>query len=98
MACQCFSTDCPLKSQVLSRSPSTNLCWQASFLGVDILMNPERIPPMVKDYYWDKQVRHYNKENSATVHSILTPLILNLFHLLSKYSPPVTLNQANSEQ
>ncbi len=30
-------------------------CEQASFLGVDILMNPERIPPMVKDYYWDKQ-------------------------------------------
>jgi len=28
---------------------------KASFLGVDILMNPERIPPMVKDYYWDKQ-------------------------------------------
>jgi hypothetical protein len=26
-------------------------------LGVDILMNPERIPPMVKDYYWDKQAR-----------------------------------------
>jgi hypothetical protein len=31
---------------------------QASFLGVDILMNPERIPPMVKDYYWDKQAGH----------------------------------------
>ena len=30
--------------------------FQASFLGCDILMNPERIPPMVKDYYWDKQV------------------------------------------
>jgi hypothetical protein len=28
---------------------------KASFLGCDILMNPERIPPMVKDYYWDKQ-------------------------------------------
>jgi len=28
---------------------------KASFLGSDILMNPERIPPMVKDYYWDKQ-------------------------------------------
>ena len=28
---------------------------QASFLGTDILMNPERIPPLVKDYYWDKQ-------------------------------------------
>ena len=28
---------------------------QASFLGCDILMNPERIPPLVKDYYWDKQ-------------------------------------------
>ena len=31
---------------------------QASFLGCDILMNPERIPPMVKDYYWDKQVKN----------------------------------------
>jgi len=29
--------------------------FKASFLGCDILMNPERIPPMVKDYYWDKQ-------------------------------------------
>jgi hypothetical protein len=29
--------------------------FQASFLGVDVLMNPERIPPLVKDYYWDKQ-------------------------------------------
>merc|ERR1711997_1092016 len=28
---------------------------KASFLGTDILMNPERIPPLVKDYYWDKQ-------------------------------------------
>ena len=28
---------------------------QASFLGCDILMNPDRIPPLVKDYYWDKQ-------------------------------------------
>jgi len=28
---------------------------KASFLGCDILMNPERIPPLVKDYYWDKQ-------------------------------------------
>lgn len=28
---------------------------KASFLGCDILMNPERIPPMVKDFYWDKQ-------------------------------------------
>ena len=28
---------------------------QASFLGCDILMDPDRIPPMVKDYYWDKQ-------------------------------------------
>ena len=28
---------------------------QASFLGCDVLMNPERIPPLVKDYYWDKQ-------------------------------------------
>ena len=28
---------------------------QASFLGWDVLMNPERIPPLVKDYYWDKQ-------------------------------------------
>merc|ERR1739844_149952 len=28
---------------------------KASFLGCDVLMNPERIPPMVKDYYWDKQ-------------------------------------------
>jgi len=28
---------------------------KASFLGVDILMNPDRIPPLVKDYYWDKQ-------------------------------------------
>merc|ERR1712037_818309 len=24
-------------------------------LGCDILMDPDRIPPMVKDYYWDKQ-------------------------------------------
>jgi len=28
---------------------------KASFLGCDILMNPDRIPPLVKDYYWDKQ-------------------------------------------
>ena len=28
---------------------------QASFLGCDILMDPDRIPPMIKDYYWDKQ-------------------------------------------
>ena len=28
---------------------------KASFLGCDILMDPDRIPPMVKDYYWDKQ-------------------------------------------
>jgi len=28
---------------------------KASFLGCDVLMNPERIPPLVKDYYWDKQ-------------------------------------------
>jgi len=28
---------------------------KASFLGTDILMNPERIAPLVKDYYWDKQ-------------------------------------------
>ena len=28
---------------------------QASFLGCDILMDPDRIPIMVKDYYWDKQ-------------------------------------------
>merc|ERR1711881_203219 len=28
---------------------------KASFLGCDVLMNPERIPPMEKDYYWDKQ-------------------------------------------
>ena len=28
---------------------------KASFLGTDILMNPERIPPLVKDFYWDKQ-------------------------------------------
>merc|ERR1719175_601007 len=28
---------------------------KASFLGCDILMNPERIPPLVKDFYWDKQ-------------------------------------------
>ena len=28
---------------------------KASFLGTDVLMNPERIPPLVKDYYWDKQ-------------------------------------------
>ena len=40
---------------------------QAALLGVDILMNPERIPPLTKDYYWDKQncpipytqVRHF---------------------------------------
>ena len=30
-------------------------CFQASFLGCDILMDPDRIPPMVKDFYWDKQ-------------------------------------------
>ena len=34
-------------------------CWkyhlQAALLGVDILMNPERIPPLTKDYYWNKQ-------------------------------------------
>jgi len=28
---------------------------KASFLGCDVLMNPDRIPPLVKDYYWDKQ-------------------------------------------
>ena len=28
---------------------------QAALLGVDILMNPERIPPLTKDYYWNKQ-------------------------------------------
>jgi len=28
---------------------------KASFLGCDVLMNPERIPPLVKDFYWDKQ-------------------------------------------
>ena len=28
---------------------------KASFLGTDILMNPERIAPLVKDFYWDKQ-------------------------------------------
>ncbi|XP_040577897.1 bestrophin-2a isoform X3 [Lepeophtheirus salmonis] len=28
---------------------------KASFLGCDILMDPDRIPPMVKDFYWDKQ-------------------------------------------
>ena len=28
---------------------------KASFLGCDILMDPDRVPPMVKDYYWDKQ-------------------------------------------
>ena len=33
----------------------TKLVLQASFLGCDILMDPDRIPPMVKDYYWDKQ-------------------------------------------
>ena len=29
--------------------------FQAALLGVDILMNPERIPPLTKDYYWNKQ-------------------------------------------
>ena len=29
--------------------------FKAALLGVDILMNPERIPPLTKDYYWDKQ-------------------------------------------
>jgi len=28
---------------------------KAALLGVDILMNPERIPPLTKDYYWDRQ-------------------------------------------
>jgi len=28
---------------------------KAALLGVDILMNPERIPPLTKDYYWNKQ-------------------------------------------
>jgi len=28
---------------------------KASFLGCDVLMNPDRIPPLVRDYYWDKQ-------------------------------------------
>ncbi|XP_059085516.1 bestrophin-3-like isoform X3 [Tigriopus californicus] len=28
---------------------------KASFLGCDILMDPDRIPPLVKDFYWDKQ-------------------------------------------
>jgi len=28
---------------------------KASFLGCDVLMNPERIPPTTRDYYWDKQ-------------------------------------------
>eukprot|EP00096_Caligus_rogercresseyi_P003293 TRINITY_DN1607_c0_g1_i1.p1 TRINITY_DN1607_c0_g1~~TRINITY_DN1607_c0_g1_i1.p1 ORF type:complete len:610 (+),score=170.76 TRINITY_DN1607_c0_g1_i1:314-2143(+) len=28
---------------------------KASFLGCDILMDPDRIPPMVKDFYWEKQ-------------------------------------------
>ena len=28
---------------------------KASFLGTDVLMNPERIAPLVKDFYWDKQ-------------------------------------------
>jgi len=28
---------------------------KASFLGCDVLMNPDRIPPLVKDFYWDKQ-------------------------------------------
>ena len=28
---------------------------QAALLGVDILMNPNRIPPTNKDYYWDRQ-------------------------------------------
>ena len=28
---------------------------KASFLGCDILMDPDRIPDLVKDYYWDKQ-------------------------------------------
>ena len=32
-----------------------SILFQASFLGCDILMDPDRIPPMVKDYYWDKQ-------------------------------------------
>ena len=36
-------------------SASFKLLIQASFLGCDVLMNPERIPPLVKDYYWDKQ-------------------------------------------
>ena len=52
---------------LLSRYPtSSSYCYpaffnrypfviQASFLGCDILMNPDRIPPLVKDYYWDKQ-------------------------------------------
>ena len=43
--------------KVINLNPSTVVRWfnQASFLGCDILMNPDRIPPLVKDYYWDKQ-------------------------------------------
>ena len=35
--------------------------FQASFLGCDILMDPDRIPPMVKDYYWDN---NYDQDGS----------------------------------
>ena len=38
------------------QSESVNIqFFQAALLGVDILMNPERIPPLTKDYYWNKQ-------------------------------------------
>ena len=40
----------------LFQSESVHMCsLQAALLGVDILMNPERIPPLTKDYYWNKQ-------------------------------------------
>ena len=48
----------PLKFKPASKPLYTypyTVLFQASFLGCDILMDPDRIPPMVKDYYWDKQ-------------------------------------------
>ena len=43
-----------LNHRIFAMKPEFSIL-QASFLGCDILMDPDRIPPMVKDYYWDKQ-------------------------------------------
>ena len=50
-----FLRICRFRDLILKICGHFQLKTQASFLGCDVLMNPERIPPLVKDYYWDKQ-------------------------------------------